>query len=81
MQTRKLGNSGLEVSAVGLGCMGMSSGYGPAEVEFVIVPDAAIIATHVWDKPDSFVITERIRRHTKFFTDLCDFHISPRTRV
>jgi len=30
MQKRKLGNSGLEVSAVGLGCMGMSSGYGPA---------------------------------------------------
>jgi len=30
MQKRKLGNSGLEVSALGLGCMGMSSGYGPA---------------------------------------------------
>src|SRR2546428_1756202 len=30
MQKRKLGNSGLEVSAVGLGCMGMSFGYGPA---------------------------------------------------
>ena len=29
MQTRKLGNSGLEVSAMGLGCMGMSSSYGP----------------------------------------------------
>jgi len=29
MQTRKLGNSGLEVSALGLGCMGMSFGYGP----------------------------------------------------
>ena len=29
MQKRKLGNSGLEVSAVGLGCMGMSSSYGP----------------------------------------------------
>jgi aryl-alcohol dehydrogenase-like predicted oxidoreductase len=30
MQKRRLGTSGLEVSAVGLGCMGMSSGYGPA---------------------------------------------------
>ncbi|WP_332611643.1 aldo/keto reductase [Achromobacter sp. ESBL13] len=30
MQKRKLGNSGLEVSALGLGCMGLSHGYGPA---------------------------------------------------
>jgi aryl-alcohol dehydrogenase-like predicted oxidoreductase len=31
MQKRKLGKSGLEVSAVGLGCMGMSRSYGPAK--------------------------------------------------
>src|SRR5882672_821049 len=29
MQKRKLGNSNLEVSAIGLGCMGLSHGYGP----------------------------------------------------
>ena len=30
MQKRKLGSGGLEVSALGLGCMGLSHGYGPA---------------------------------------------------
>ncbi len=44
MQKRKLGNSGLEVSAIGLGCMGMSFGYGPAgdKQEMIAVIRAAV---------------------------------------
>jgi hypothetical protein len=44
MQKRKLGNSNLEVSALGLGCMGMSFGYGaPADKQEMI----ALIRTAV----------------------------------
>jgi len=44
MQKRELGRSGLEVSALGLGCMGMSFGYGPAgdEREMISVIRAAV---------------------------------------
>lgn len=38
MQKRKLGSSGLEVSAIGLGCMGMSFGYGPAKDKQEMIP-------------------------------------------
>ena len=44
MQKRTLGKSGLEVTALGLGCMGMSFGYGPAgdEEEMISVIRAAV---------------------------------------
>jgi len=44
MQKRQLGKSGLEVSALGLGCMGMSYGYGPAadKKEMIALIHAAV---------------------------------------
>jgi aryl-alcohol dehydrogenase-like predicted oxidoreductase len=44
MKKRKLGKSGLEVSAIGLGCMGMSFGYGPPKdkEEMIAVLRAAV---------------------------------------
>jgi aryl-alcohol dehydrogenase-like predicted oxidoreductase len=45
MQTRKLGRTGPEVSAIGLGCMGMSDMYGPADrAESLATIDAAVAA-------------------------------------
>ena len=39
MRKRKLGKSNLEVSAIGLGCMGMSFGYGPpADYKEMVAP-------------------------------------------
>ena len=38
MHKRKLGKGGLEVSAIGMGCMGMSFGYGPAGDEQEMIP-------------------------------------------
>jgi aryl-alcohol dehydrogenase-like predicted oxidoreductase len=44
MKTRKLGNQGLKVSAIGLGCMGMSFGYAPfpAESESIALLQKAV---------------------------------------
>src|SRR4051794_7187144 len=38
MQKRTLGQSGLEVSEIGFGCMGMSFGYGPAKDKQEMIP-------------------------------------------
>jgi len=43
LEKRQLGNQGLEVSAIGLGCMGMSQSYGPAnETESIATLHRAI---------------------------------------
>jgi aryl-alcohol dehydrogenase-like predicted oxidoreductase len=48
MQTRKFGSSGLEVSALGLGCMGMSFGYGRPQDEREMVSRSFARAAEVY---------------------------------
>ena len=58
MQRRTYGRSGLEVSALGFGCMGLSYGYGPATEK-----DGAIqfdpVSLSIWASPSS-----TLRRYT-----------------
>jgi aryl-alcohol dehydrogenase-like predicted oxidoreductase len=53
MKKRKLGKSGLEVSALGLGCMGLSYGYGPATGK----QDAIKLIRSAYDKGVTFFDT------------------------
>jgi aryl-alcohol dehydrogenase-like predicted oxidoreductase len=53
MQKRKLGKSGLEVSALGLGCMGLSFGFGPAADK----QDAIKLIRTAYDKGVTFFDT------------------------
>lgn len=53
MQKRKLGKSGLEVSALGLGCMGLSFGFGPAADK----QDAIKLIRAAYDKGVTFFDT------------------------
>jgi aryl-alcohol dehydrogenase-like predicted oxidoreductase len=53
MQKRKLGKSNLEVSAIGLGCMGLSFGYGPATDK----PDAIKLIRTAFERGVTFFDT------------------------
>ena len=51
MQKRQLGNGGLEVSALGLGCMAMTTLYGPVdEAEAIATIREALDAENTWVK-------------------------------
>ena len=57
MQKRKLGNSGLEVSALGLGCMGLTFGYGPATNEadaIALIQQAVELGISFFDTAEAY---------------------------
>ena len=56
MQKRKLGSGGLEVSAIGLGCMGMSQSYG----EPMATPDAVKLIRAAFERGITFFDTAEV---------------------
>jgi aryl-alcohol dehydrogenase-like predicted oxidoreductase len=56
MQKRRLGHSNLEVSSLGLGCMGMSYGYGPAADK----KDMIALIRHALDRGFTFFDTAQV---------------------
>ena len=61
MQKRKLGQNNLEVSAIGLGCMGMSDFYGPADhrTNLAVLNRALDIGVNFLDTAPCLVCYER----------------------
>ena len=56
MKTRELGTSGLEVTAIGLGCMGMSEFYGASDeaASIDLLHHAIDIGVTFWDTADMY---------------------------
>ncbi len=57
MQKRQLGKSGLEVSSIGLGCMGLSFGYGPAleqKAAITLIRDAFDKGVNFFDSAEAY---------------------------
>ena len=72
MKTRVLGNSGLTVSAIGLGCMGMSDFYGKSDdiASLALLEKALELGVNFWDTADMYgvghnemLIAQVLRRH------------------
>ena len=77
MQNRKLGNSNLDVSAVGLGCMGMSFGYGPADDLREIDAAASKTTVHAARYPENMEqMTGRLGKPMRFALENLDDALS-----
>ena len=63
MKKRKLGKGNLEVSAIGLGCMGMSFGYGPAgdKKEMISLIRSAVERGVTFSIPPKFTVRSPTR--------------------
>jgi aryl-alcohol dehydrogenase-like predicted oxidoreductase len=74
MRTRELGNSGLRVSMIGLGCMGMSEFYGPSdEAESLATLNRALdVGMTFWDTADMYGVGANERLLAKVLAERRD---------